>query len=341
MTTIVTNVVARSCCRMLDPTGIMAVVNSFIAFFNAIQSAIEYLRDILEIVNRYVTTLAADRGRQHRPGRADARAGPRRRDPDRDRLPRQPGRPRQRPGEDRRDHRRPARRSSTEALDWLIEQAAPPRPGGARRAPASGAAAARRTEDAGRAATATTCTLGEEALHATRHVAAARCASRAAGQHALRVSAIDSTARDELRRPFRLAGQPLAGHAAPTQVDRPRRVALTLETTPRRAATRSAPASERARARRASARLACGAASRSWRESLRRVGSAASAFGAGRVAAGLTTRARARPARPRPQGHAAGRRSCRGPVDRSHFGSRSGPCVTYAGVLRPQDYGGS
>jgi hypothetical protein len=44
---------------MLDPTGIMAVVNSFIAFFNAVQSAIEYLRDILEIVNRWVTTLAA------------------------------------------------------------------------------------------------------------------------------------------------------------------------------------------------------------------------------------------------------------------------------------------
>ena len=44
---------------MLDPTGIMAVVNSFIAFFNAVQSAIEYLRDILEIINRWVSTLAA------------------------------------------------------------------------------------------------------------------------------------------------------------------------------------------------------------------------------------------------------------------------------------------
>jgi hypothetical protein len=44
---------------MLDPTGVMAVVNSMIAFFNAIQSAIEYLRDILEIVNEYVSTLAA------------------------------------------------------------------------------------------------------------------------------------------------------------------------------------------------------------------------------------------------------------------------------------------
>lgn len=43
---------------MLDPTGVMAVINSFIAFFNAIQSAIEYLRDILGIVNEYVTTFA-------------------------------------------------------------------------------------------------------------------------------------------------------------------------------------------------------------------------------------------------------------------------------------------
>jgi Domain of unknown function (DUF4157) len=44
---------------MLDPTGIMAVVNSFIAFFRAVQSAINYLREILEIVDRYVSTLAA------------------------------------------------------------------------------------------------------------------------------------------------------------------------------------------------------------------------------------------------------------------------------------------
>lgn len=43
---------------MLDPTGIMAVVRSFQAFFNAVQSAIEYLKDILTIVNDYVSTLA-------------------------------------------------------------------------------------------------------------------------------------------------------------------------------------------------------------------------------------------------------------------------------------------
>ena len=37
----------------------MAVINSCIAFFNAVQSAIEYLRDMLEVLNRYVATLAA------------------------------------------------------------------------------------------------------------------------------------------------------------------------------------------------------------------------------------------------------------------------------------------
>jgi hypothetical protein len=44
---------------LLDPTGIMPVINSTIAFFKAIQSAIEYLRDILAIINDYVTTIAA------------------------------------------------------------------------------------------------------------------------------------------------------------------------------------------------------------------------------------------------------------------------------------------
>ena len=44
---------------MLDPTGVMAVVNSFVAFFNAIESAIEYLTEILQIVDQYVATLAA------------------------------------------------------------------------------------------------------------------------------------------------------------------------------------------------------------------------------------------------------------------------------------------
>lgn len=39
---------------MLDPTGIMAVVNSVIALYNAIQSFIKYLREMLEIVNSFV-----------------------------------------------------------------------------------------------------------------------------------------------------------------------------------------------------------------------------------------------------------------------------------------------
>lgn len=44
---------------LLDVTGIMPVINGFMAFFRAIQSAIDYLRDILAIVNDYVATLAA------------------------------------------------------------------------------------------------------------------------------------------------------------------------------------------------------------------------------------------------------------------------------------------
>ena len=39
---------------MLDPTGIMAVVNSAIALYKAIQSFIKYLRQMLEIVNSFV-----------------------------------------------------------------------------------------------------------------------------------------------------------------------------------------------------------------------------------------------------------------------------------------------
>lgn len=38
----------------LDPTGIMAVVNSFIAFFKAIQSAIEYMIPMLEMLNSFL-----------------------------------------------------------------------------------------------------------------------------------------------------------------------------------------------------------------------------------------------------------------------------------------------
>jgi hypothetical protein len=39
---------------MLDPTGIMAVINSAIALYNAVQSFIRYLREMLEIVNSFV-----------------------------------------------------------------------------------------------------------------------------------------------------------------------------------------------------------------------------------------------------------------------------------------------
>jgi hypothetical protein len=58
MEQIVDRVVAKLL-SMLDPTGIMAVINGFIAFFNAVQSAIEYLRDILQIIDTWVSTVAA------------------------------------------------------------------------------------------------------------------------------------------------------------------------------------------------------------------------------------------------------------------------------------------
>jgi hypothetical protein len=60
---------------MLDPTGVMAVVNSFIAFFSAIQSAIEYLREILEIVNDFVSTVAAVAAGNIEPGAAKLEQG--------------------------------------------------------------------------------------------------------------------------------------------------------------------------------------------------------------------------------------------------------------------------
>jgi len=43
---------------MLDPTGIMAVVNSVIAIYNAIQSFIRYIKQMLEIVNSFVEGVA-------------------------------------------------------------------------------------------------------------------------------------------------------------------------------------------------------------------------------------------------------------------------------------------
>lgn len=43
---------------MLDPTGVMAVVNSIIAIWNAIESAIEYARQILEMINNFLDGIA-------------------------------------------------------------------------------------------------------------------------------------------------------------------------------------------------------------------------------------------------------------------------------------------
>lgn len=57
ITEIITQVTARLL-SMLDPTGIMAVVNSFIAFYRAVQSFIEKLREMLEIVNSFVAGVA-------------------------------------------------------------------------------------------------------------------------------------------------------------------------------------------------------------------------------------------------------------------------------------------
>jgi hypothetical protein len=53
----------------------MAVVNSFIAFFNAIQSAIEYVREILAIIDDYVATMAAVARGDVEPGAARLEQG--------------------------------------------------------------------------------------------------------------------------------------------------------------------------------------------------------------------------------------------------------------------------
>ncbi|WP_194976395.1 eCIS core domain-containing protein [Aquiflexum lacus] len=57
ITRIIQQVTARIL-SMLDPSGIMAVVNSFIAFYRAVQSFIEKLRAMLEIVNSFVAGVA-------------------------------------------------------------------------------------------------------------------------------------------------------------------------------------------------------------------------------------------------------------------------------------------
>ncbi|WP_240723551.1 DUF4157 domain-containing protein [Flavobacterium sp. J27] len=57
MERIITRITARLI-SMLDPTGIMAVINGAMAFFNAIQSFIKYLREMLEVVNSFVNGVA-------------------------------------------------------------------------------------------------------------------------------------------------------------------------------------------------------------------------------------------------------------------------------------------
>ena len=57
MQTIVTQVTVKLL-GMLDPTGIMAVINSCIAIYSAIQSFIKYMREMLEILNAFVNGVA-------------------------------------------------------------------------------------------------------------------------------------------------------------------------------------------------------------------------------------------------------------------------------------------
>ncbi|WP_378176245.1 DUF4157 domain-containing protein [Aquimarina sp. SS2-1] len=57
MTRIITQITTRLL-SMLDPTGIMAVVNGAMAFFNAVQSFIQYLREMLEVINSFVNGVA-------------------------------------------------------------------------------------------------------------------------------------------------------------------------------------------------------------------------------------------------------------------------------------------
>ncbi|MEN2399244.1 DUF4157 domain-containing protein [Flavobacterium sp. MC2016-06] len=57
MERIVNQITARLL-SMLDPTGIMAVINSAMALYSAIQSFIKYLREMLEVVNSFVNGVA-------------------------------------------------------------------------------------------------------------------------------------------------------------------------------------------------------------------------------------------------------------------------------------------
>lgn len=54
----IVNKVVTKLLSMLDPTGIMAVINSAIAIYRAIQSFVRYVRQLLEIVNSFVMGVA-------------------------------------------------------------------------------------------------------------------------------------------------------------------------------------------------------------------------------------------------------------------------------------------
>jgi Domain of unknown function (DUF4157) len=55
----VINVGTRWLLSLLDVTGITPVINGFVAFFNAIESAIKYLNEMLAVVNDFVSTVAS------------------------------------------------------------------------------------------------------------------------------------------------------------------------------------------------------------------------------------------------------------------------------------------
>lgn len=54
----VVNQIVGRLLSMLDPTGIMAIINSAVAFYRAVQSFVERLREILEVVNSFVGGIA-------------------------------------------------------------------------------------------------------------------------------------------------------------------------------------------------------------------------------------------------------------------------------------------
>lgn len=58
---IVSNIIAKVSAKlitMLDPTGVMAVVNSIVAFYNAVETAIEKAREILQLVENVLDNVA-------------------------------------------------------------------------------------------------------------------------------------------------------------------------------------------------------------------------------------------------------------------------------------------